>query len=209
MKKLWIGVFFTAMVACNSNIKNVSVAPKSAYSDSTIIFNNVQKATFNYFWEGAEPNSGLARERLHEDGQYPQNDQNVVTSGGCGFGVMAILVGMERNFISRTDGLKRIDRILRFLETADRYHGAWPHWWNGETGKTKPFSKKDDGGDLVESSFMIQGLLCVRQYLQNGTDTEKALAARADKLWKEVEFTWYTNSNLFCIGIGVLTMDGK
>lgn len=195
MKNLFVGIFFASMLSCNSSSKKVVTTHANPLPDTAVskVFDEVQKGTFKYFWEGAEPNSGLARERLHEDGQYPQNDQNVVTSGGGGFGVMAILVGMERNFISRADGLNRLDRILRFLETADRYHGAWPHWWNGETGKTKPFSKKDDGGDLVESSFMIQGLLCVRQYLQKGNEQEKALAARADKLWKEVEFTWYTN----------------
>jgi hypothetical protein len=153
----------------------------------------VQRATFQYFWDGAEPTSGLARERFHVDNIYPQNDKNVVTSGGGGFGVMAILVGIERGFISRDEGRQRLEKIVQFLETADRFHGAWPHWWNGETGKVKPFSRYDDGGDLVETSFMIQGLLCVRQYFQNGSATEKTLATRIDKLWKEVEFDWYRN----------------
>lgn len=157
------------------------------------IFTDVQRTTFQYFWEGAEPNSGLARERFHVDGNYPQNDKNIVTSGGGGFGVMAILVGIERGFITRLQGVERYERILNFLETSDRFHGAWPHWWNGETGKVKPFSRRDDGGDLVESSFMIQGLLAVRQYFRNGDAREKAIAARIDKLWREVEFDWYRN----------------
>ena len=157
------------------------------------IFDAVQRATFRYFWDGAEPVSGLARERLHIDHVYPQKDSTVVTSGGGGFGVMALIAGMDRGWISRREGLDRFDRILRFLETSDRFHGAWPHWWQGETGRVKPFSKYDDGGDLVESSFMVQGLLCLRQYLKDGTPEERALATRADKLWKEVEFDWYRN----------------
>lgn len=156
------------------------------------IFTDVQRATFQYFWDGAEPNSGLARERFHTDDVYPQNDKSTVTSGGGGFGVMAILVGIERKFITREAGVKRLEKIVHFLETADRFHGAWPHWWNGETGKVKAFSKKDNGGDLVETSFMIQGLLCARQYLQAGNAAEKALAKRIDTLWKQVEFNWYT-----------------
>jgi len=158
------------------------------------IFTDVQRTTFQYFWDGAEPTSGLARERYHMDNIYPQNDKMVITSGGGGFGVMAILVGIERGFIIREQGVDRIERIVNFLETSDRFHGAWPHWWNGETGKVKPFSKKDDGGDLVETSFMIQGLLCVRQYFKNGSEKEKSLSARIDKLWKEVEFDWYRNN---------------
>lgn len=157
------------------------------------VFNEVQKATFQYFWEGAEPNSGLARERFHADNIYPENDKHIITSGGGGFGVMAILVAMENNYITRKEGVERLKKIVQFLETADRFHGAWPHWWNGETGKVKPFGKKDDGGDLVETSFMIQGLLCARQYLQQGTSEEKALAKQMDALWKSVDFNWYRN----------------
>lgn len=158
------------------------------------LFNRVQKATFQYFWSGAEPVSGLARERFHVDDMYPQNDKNTVTSGGSGFGVMALLVGMERKFITRKEGVQHLEKIVHFLETADRFHGAWPHWWNGETGKVKPFSKKDNGGDLVETSFMIEGLLCARQYLQKGNTEERKIAIRIDNLWKQVEFNWYTNN---------------
>lgn len=152
----------------------------------------VQYRTFQYFWEGAEPNSGLARERYHVDGNYPENDQNVVTSGGAGFGVMAILVGIERGFITREQGLERLEKIVTFLENAETFHGVWPHWWDGVTGKVKPFSDKDDGADLVETSFMLQGLLTVRQYFREGSEREKALAERIDKLWRAVEFDWHT-----------------
>ena len=164
-----------------------------ASAEDEKIFTDVERATFQYFWDGAEPTSGLARERYHNDNIYPQNDKHVVTSGGGGFGVMAILVGIERNFITRNQGRERLEKIVGFLEKADRFHGAWPHWWNGETGKVQPFSRYDDGGDLVESSFMIQGLLCVRQYFKDGNTAEKALAGRIDALWKEVDFNWYRN----------------
>ena len=181
----------TANINCNSSAK-ITNPPQPVAAD-TALFRLVQQQTFQYFWDGAEPISGLARERLHADNIYPQNDKNTVTSGGAGFGVMAILVGIERGFITKNQGRERLEKIVHFLETADRFHGAWPHWWNGETGKVKPFSKNDDGGDLVETSFMIQGLLCVRQYFKNGNNEEKILAARIDKLWKEVEFDWYRN----------------
>lgn len=159
----------------------------------TALFRQVQQQTFQYFWDGAEPVSGMGRERFHADNIYPDNDKHVVTSGGSGFGVMAILVGIERGFVTKEAGRQHLEKIIRFLETADRFHGAWPHWFNGETGKVVPFGKVDNGGDLVETSFMVQALLCVRQYYQNGNAGEKALAARADKLWKEVEFDWYRN----------------
>ncbi len=171
-----------------SQNKNISVI-----SDTTL-FRTVQQQTFQYFWEGAEPMSGMARERFHADNVYPENDKHIITSGGSGFGVMAILVGIERNFITRENARLRFEKIISFLESADRFHGAWPHWWNGETGKVKPFSKYDDGGDLVETSFLLQGLLCVRQYYVNGSVEEKQLADRIDKLWKAVDFDFYRNT---------------
>ena len=165
------------------------IAPKRL-SDSALM-REVQQRTFRYFWDGAEPHSGAARERVHVDGDYPDHDAHIVTSGGTGFGVMALLVGIERGFITRTEGAKRLTRIVGFLEKADRFHGAWPHWLEGPTGRVKPFSRNDNGGDLVESAFLVQGLLCVRQYFRNGSPAEQVLAERIDRLWRGVEWDWY------------------
>ena len=155
----------------------------------------VQKQTFQYFWDGAEPVSGMAPERIHLDGNYPQNDKTIVTSGGSGFGIMAILVGIERGFITREEGLERFEKIADWLEKADRFHGIYSHWLYGETGEVRPFGSEDDGVDLVESSFLFQGLLCVRQYFMDGNDREKQLAGKIDKLWREAEWNWYRGEN--------------
>jgi len=158
------------------------------------LLNRVQYETFQYFWENGEPTSGLGRERTHMDNVYPDNDRNVVTTGGSGFGLMAILVGIDRHFITREEGYKRFNHIVNFLDTADRFHGAWPHWIDGETGHVKPFGQKDNGGDLVETAFLVQGLIAVREYFKDGNADEKKLAAKIDKLWKGVEWNWYTNN---------------
>ncbi len=156
------------------------------------ILDLVQRETFKYFWDFAESNSGAARERYHPGD--PSNDPHTVTIGGTGFGLMAILVGIERNFITRQQATERLNQILGFLESADRFHGAWPHWLDGNTGNVKPFSPMDDGGDLVETAFLVQGLICVKEYFKNGTDAEKSLADKADTLWKGVEWDWYTQN---------------
>ena len=153
----------------------------------------IQFAHLNYMIEGAGPISGLALERIHMDGIYPQNDSNVITTGASGFGIAGLIVAMERGFITREQGVKQLRKIVDFLGKADRFHGAWPHWLVDNTGKMTPFSKKDNGGDLVETAFLVEGLLCARQYLKDGNDEEKALAADIDKLWREVEWNWYQN----------------
>jgi hypothetical protein len=156
------------------------------------LLNLVEYKTFQYFWDGAEPVSGMARERYHIDGNYPENDFNIVTTGGSGFGLMAIIAGIERRFISREEGYLRFRNIVDFLGKADRFHGAWPHWLNGETGKVKPFGTKDNGADLVETAYLMQGLLTVRQYFIEGNDSERKLAADIDNLWKGVEWNFFT-----------------
>jgi len=188
MRQSVVAVFLMFLIsACSQNQK--TNAP--ALADDQLL-DTVQYQTFQYFWDGAEPNSGLACERIHTDNIYPQNDKHIVTTGGSGFGLMAIIVGIERGFITREQGLERLQKIVAFLEKADRFHGAWPHWIDGKTGKTKPFSKKDDGGDLVETAFLVQGLLTVAEYFKNGNEAEQKLVADIQKLWEEVEWDWYT-----------------
>lgn len=144
----------------------------------------VQRATFRYFWDYAHPTSGLARER--------NGSGNTVTIGGSGFGIMTIPVGIERGFITREQGAARVYKMLDFLNTkAARFHGVFSHWLNGETGAVIPFSQYDNGGDLVETSFMLQGILAVRQYF-NGSDTlEIAIREKSTAIWQAAEFSWY------------------
>lgn len=181
------------VIACSTQrpVATVSVSTHAISDDSLLTL--VEYRTFQYFWDGAEPTSGAARERYHSDNVYPENDKHIVTSGGTGFGVMAILVGVERNFITRQQGLERLTKLVDWLEKADRFHGAWPHWLNGETGRVKPFSPDDNGADLVETSYLLQGLLCVRQYFKDGNAGEKALAAKIDALWRDVDFDFFRN----------------
>lgn len=146
------------------------------------LLTKVQEQTFKYFWDYAHPTSGMARERL--------GSGNTVTTGGSGFGIMCLPVGVERGFVSREDAAAHLRKILRFLATADRFHGAYPHWMNGETGKVMPFSSKDNGGDLVETAFLFQGLLAAAQYF-DGAD-EADIRSAIDVLWREVEWDWYT-----------------
>lgn len=191
-------VCFITMMACARKseptaYKEGKVERQKTFSSEDEFLDYIQRAHFNYMWDGAEKNSGLAPERIHMDGVYPENDADVITTGGSGFGIAGLIVGIDRKFISRTEGVARLEKIVDFLVKADRFHGVWPHWMYGKTGKVKPFGMKDDGADLVESAFLMQGLLCARQYFINGNDTEKALSVKIDKLWREMEWSWFLN----------------
>ena len=150
----------------------------------------VQRQTFRYFWDFGHPVSGLARERT--DTVHVSHE--VVTVGGSGFGVMAIIIGIERGYITREQGLERLLKMVHFLDKkAERWHGIWPHWLNGTTGKVIAFSEKDEGADLVETSFLFQGLLMAHQYFDRQTPKEKELRREIDKLWREADWYWFTN----------------
>ncbi|WP_242918594.1 glucoamylase family protein [Pontibacter liquoris] len=148
------------------------------------LLDEVQQATLGYFWEYAHPTSGMARERT--------GSGDVVTTGGTGFGVQAIIVGVNRGWISRTEAVARLTKLTTFLASADRFHGAWPHWINGNSGRVIPFGTKDNGGDLVETAYLINGLLTARAYF-NGAGAEAELRDKIAQLWESVEWDWYAS----------------
>jgi hypothetical protein len=143
------------------------------------LLTKVQAQTFKYFWDFAHP-SGMIRER--------NTSQNTVTSGGTGFGLMAIVVGVEQSFISRSEGLERVNLVVNFLEKADKFKGAFSHWYDGNTGKTQAFSTKDNGGDLVETSLLMMGLLTASEYFDN-----QDLRKRVNELYQNIEWNHFLN----------------
>ncbi|WP_336066468.1 glucoamylase family protein [Mesoflavibacter sp. CH_XMU1404-2] len=199
MKKLSY-ILFVLIFACGSEDGPGYQEPYNPNQNDPVIepltdtemLDLVQEETFKYFWDYANTESGAARERYHVDN--PSLNANVVTTGGSGFGLMAILVGIERGYVTRTEAVTRLNTILDFFENADRFHGAWSHWIDGGTGNVLPFSAEDNGGDLVETAFLAQGLICIKEYFKNGTTEEQALATQADNLWKGIEWDWYTQN---------------
>lgn len=158
-----------------------------ALSDDELL-DMVQAGCFQYYWQGANTDSGMAVEIL-------PGDANLVAVGASGFGIMAQLAATERGFISRDESAERLLKIVRFLKRADRFHGVWPHFLHGDTGRVNPyFGRYDDGGDLVETAFLVQGLLAARQYFDRENDTEREIRDTITQLWHEVEWDWYRKS---------------
>lgn len=167
-----------------SKFSLVAGASTRAMSDDELL-TMLQRACFEYYWEGADPHSGMTRENI-------PGDDRIVATGASGFGVMALMVGVDRGFITREQGVERLTRIVDFLSHAQRYHGAWSHYMNGDTGRTMPvFGMFDDGGDLVETSFLMEGLLAARQYFRGPSASEQALYKGITGLWETVEWDWY------------------
>jgi hypothetical protein len=162
----------------------IVIAVTHAMTDDDLL-TMVQEAQFRYYWEGAHPKAGMGLE-------ITPGDPDQVALGGSGFGIMALIAGNDRGFVTREQGAERLLKIVRFLKTADRFHGVWPHFLNGNTGKVMPyFGKYDDGGDLIETAFLMQGLLTARQYFSRDTPAEREIRDTITGFWKTVEWDWY------------------
>lgn len=166
-----------------------AIPDPTASDDTHLEF--VQRETFRFFWEAGHPVSGLARDRCRNSAD-PDPDDDLIAIGGSGFAAMAVIVATERGWIDREAAVERISAMLALLEAATCYHGVFPHFMNGRTGATIPFSRKDDGGDLVETSLLFQGLLMARRYFERPDPSESALRGRITALWREVEWSWHT-----------------
>ncbi len=169
--------------------KKQTVAIKQGLSDSALL-DEVQKQTFKYFWDFAHPISGMARERSNTDAGY---GHETIAVGGTGFGIMSVIVAVERGWITRDTAAKFMVKMINFLVKADSYHGAYAHWMNGATGKTIPFGRKDDGADLVETSYLFEGLLCARQYFNRDNPAENEFRGKLSWLWNGIEWNWFTH----------------
>lgn len=173
----------------NSNYEESAFSPVTESSTRQMtddeLMTMVQEASFRYYWEGAEPKSGLAKENI--SGRH-----NMIATGASGFGIMALLVGTEKKFISRTDAVNRFTTIVNFLEKAQTFHGAFPHFINATNGKVEPFfGDNDNGADLVETSFLMQGLLAAREYFSGNDPQEKLIREKITTIWKRIEWDWF------------------
>lgn len=202
MKRLALLIFVVLSIQSNSfaQVKtkekklvsfNAANRPKNL-SDSALL-DIVQKQTFRYFWDFAHPVSGLARERSNVTNEY---GHETTATGGSGFGIMSVIVATERGWITRDTAVRFLLKMVSFLRKADKFHGAFPHWLHGETGRVVPFSPKDDGGDLVETAYLFQGLLCARQYFSQDNPEENRLRRYITWLWNEVEWDWFTRGGI-------------
>lgn len=205
-KALFAIIFVFSLISCSEEKPGVlepkdgettGEGPAEGGEEETAVLSDVelidklQQQTFKYFWDFAEPISGLARERSGKEA-YGGQSRNIVTIGGSGFGLASFPAAVERGWITRGQALERLNKILNFLETVPTYHGAFSHWYYADVARTKPFGNMDDGGDLVETALLIQGLLINLEYFSGNSLEEQSIRNRITKIWEAVEWSWYT-----------------
>ncbi len=183
-KKYFYKISFLNYQYKETGLSNTVSASTKAMTDNQFL-TMIQEGCFRYYWEGAEEESGLSKENI-------PGRTNMIAAGASGFGIMALLVGTEREFITRKQSVERFLKIVSFLENAEKFHGAFPHFIDGPSGKVEPFfGRRDNGGDLVETSFLMQGLLTARQYFNKNDPAEKEIREKITSIWQNVEWDWY------------------
>ncbi|MFN8612715.1 MAG: glucoamylase family protein [Vulcanimicrobiota bacterium] len=178
------------------------------------LMETVQRQTFRFFWHGAHPLSGMALERsntvrcdfywdyINEADDEPNLSKgsfgpDACAVGGTGFGILATIVAVERGWIGREQAVDRLTQIADFLNKADCYHGIYPHFIDGRSGKTIPFGRLDDGSDIVETSYLMMGFLCARQYFNHGDLKERYLCKRINEMWDAANWNWHAQNGKF------------
>ncbi|CAN5791986.1 hypothetical protein BH11BAC4_BH11BAC4_08580 [soil metagenome] len=183
-KKYFYKIGFLTNNYKEPNLSSAAIAETKTMTDDELL-TMVQEASFRYYWEGAEPKSGLSKENI-------PGRQDMIATGASGFGIMALITGTQRKFITRKESVDRFVKIVNFLDRAETFHGVYPHFINGPTGKVEPFfGKKDNGADLVETSFLMQGLIAARQYFSTDDPQEKMIRDKITAIWKKAEFDWF------------------
>lgn len=223
MKTLSYAIFFAGTFVLNASAQKInrllrtyrdSIAPVGIIKglpDSALL-DIVQRQTFRYFWHYGHPVSGLARERSNTvNAEYywdyineAYDEPNLSRStfgydacaiGGTGFGIMATIVAVNRGWIGRDTALKRLIKIADFLIKASCYHGIYPHFMNGTTGKNIPFSRVDDGSDIVETSYLMMGLLTAKEYFNGNSIPEKYFQKRVQQMWDAANWNWHSKED--------------
>ncbi len=192
-KQILVAVLITVTLFACSNKKVAKETAASIELEFEALLDTVQSNTFKYFWDFAEPISGMARERSHKDA-FDGNSRNIITIGGTGLGIASFPTAVTRGWISREDAANRLIKITDFLKNCEKFHGAFAHWYYSDTKKVHAFSDLDNGGDIVETALLIQGIIINKQFFTQNNPQEIILREKLDAIWKSVEWDWYTQN---------------
>ncbi|MHC5182672.1 MAG: hypothetical protein ACYSPI_00085, partial [Planctomycetota bacterium] len=170
------------LVAVSPWSKVVSAGATEFDEDKFLL--ELQEVSFLYTWNLAHPVSGMPSEML------PGWNRNLTGTSATGFSIYNYIVGVERGYITRQQGAQRLLKMTEFLlNKVETFWGVYPHWLNAQTGEIIPLSPGNDGSDLLETAFMVMGLIGAREYFDGNTATEQQLRDNVNKIWGNVDWT--------------------
>ena len=158
--------------------------------------NDLERRSFEYFREQADPQTGLVPDRARMDGSLLDADhQNVASIAATGFGLTALCIAANRNWISHADARERTRNTLRFFANkAFHEHGWFYHWLDAKSGERRWKSEVSS----IDTALLLAGVLTVRQYFHDDPEIPKL----ATKIYERVDFAWMLNKHPLLLSHG-------
>jgi len=143
--------------------------------------------TFRWFWETTNARNGLTPDR------WPTRSFSSVAA--VGFALTAYGIGVERGYVTRTEAAQRTLTTLQFFWQAPQgqqpagvtgYRGFFYHFLDMQTGHR--FEQVELS--TIDSTLLLGGVLFCREYFDGSNETEVAIRAYADSLFRRVDWRW-------------------
>lgn len=159
----------------------ISIDPQTASEDQ--LLDLVERSAFGYFWNEANPQNGLIKDRCYAFGP---DQRKIASIAAVGFGLSAICVADKRGWVSREAAYERVYTTLKFFQrSAQKYNGFFFHYYEMDTGA--PLHGCEISS--IDTGLLLAGILTVKNYYK-GTEVE----TMARTLLEQVNWQWMMNN---------------
>jgi hypothetical protein len=174
----------------------IPAAPVSP--EDNIFLEDLERRTFQFFWEHSDPKTGLALDRAKTDGTAPQPGEShyrVASIASTGFGLTGLCIAADRGWIKRPQAVERARNTLDFFAgRALQEHGWFYHWMDAVTGERRWNSELSS----IDTALLLGGVLSVKNCFNN----DPAIVRLANKIYHRVDFQWMLNGDQYLLSHG-------
>ena len=176
------------------SIPSQSNSPLS--SQDELFLEDLERRSFNYFWEQADPQTGLVPDRARMDGAaLDENHLHVASIAATGFGLTALCIAAERRWIEQEQAQERTRNTLRFFANRAFHKNGWfYHWLDARTGERRWQSEVSS----IDTALLLAGVLTARQYFRDDPE----IARLAKLIYDRVDFRWMLNGHPLLLSHG-------
>jgi hypothetical protein len=180
--------------------RSASTRPLSRESSSASLdqsfLDDLQHRSFQYFWEQADPNTGLVPDRARTDNSLlDENHRNLGSIAATGFGLTALCIGAEHGWITAEQARERTRITLHFFANqATQQHGWFYHWLDTKSGERRWQSEVSS----IDTALLLAGVLTARQYFF----TDPEISRLATNIYTRVDFRWMLNGHPLLLSHG-------
>jgi len=200
---LFLLVVFSSVVVAGSLVPTLAhsslqaVPPTDKFTQADEVFlEDLERRSFQYFWEEGDPETGLVPDRARMDGStLDENHRNVASIAATGFGLTGLCIAADRNWINRNQAQGRTRNTLRFFANkAFHQHGWFYHWLDAKTGERRWNSEVSS----IDTALLLAGVLTARQYFRDDPEIRQL----ATKIYERVDFHWMLNGQQLLLSHG-------